>query len=224
MKKLTIILSVVFSVLMIASCLVVPLSASSAYQTYTYSIDGYALYSPDAYTADKVIDSHYMGLDVPIDNPGDMICDDKGNVYIADTANNRIVVLDRYYKLKFTISTFRNGQGVMDSLTAPQGVFVSERAIWVCDTGANRIVVFNRDGSFNRVIEEPESPLFDDNSVYKPVAIAVDKYEKLYVVSSTTYQGIIVMTKDGEFTGFEGNIATSLTLYVGYTELRRIFL
>ena len=166
MKKITLILSVMFSVLMIASCLVLPATASSAYQTYTYSIDGYALYSPDAYTAEKVVDSYYMGLEVPIDNPGDMICDDKGNVYIADTANNRIVVLDRYYKLKFTISTFRNGQGVMDSLTAPQGVFVSERAIWVCDTGANRIVVFNRDGSFNRVIEEPESPLFDDNSVY----------------------------------------------------------
>ncbi|MBQ1233390.1 MAG: YIP1 family protein [Clostridia bacterium] len=213
MKKLTIILSVVFSVLMIASCLVLPLSASSAYQTYTYSIDGYALYSPDAYTADKVVDSTYMGLDVPIDNPGDMICDDMGNVYIADTANNRIVVLDRYYKLKFTITTFRNGQGVMDSLSAPQGVFVSERYIWVCDTGANRIVVFDRKGNFNRVIEEPESPLFDDNSVYKPVAIAVDKYEKLYVVSSTTYQGIIVMTSSGEFTGFIGAQAVTISAW-----------
>jgi len=212
-KKITTIICVVFSVMMIASCLVLPASASSAYQTYTYSIDGYALYSPDAYTAEKVVDSAYMGLDVPIDNPGDLICDDQQNVYIADTANNRIVVLDRYYKLKFTISTFRNGQGVMDSLSAPQGLFVSEKYIWVCDTGANRIVVFDRKGNFDRVIEEPESPLFDDNSVYKPVAIAVDKYEKLYVVSSTTYQGIIVMTSSGEFTGFIGAQAVTISAW-----------
>ena len=213
MKKITTILCVVFSVIMIASCMVLPASASSAYQTYTYSIDGYALYSPDAYTAEKNVDAAYMGLDLNLDNPGDMICDDQQNVYIADTANNRIVVLDRYYKLKFIINTFRNGQGVMDSLTLPQGVFVSDNYIWVCDTGANRIVVFNRDGSFSRVIEEPESPLFDDNSVYKPVAIAVDKYERLYVVSSTTYQGIIVMTSDGAFTGFIGAQAVTISAW-----------
>ncbi len=213
MKKFTSILCVVFTVIMIASCAVLPASASSAYQTYTYSIDGYALYSPDAYTAEQTIDAAYMGLDLNLDNPGDMICDDQQNVYIADTANNRIVVLDRYYKLKFVISTFRNGQGVMDSLSGPQGVFVSSKYIWVCDTNANRIVVFNRDGSFNRVIEEPESPLFDDNSVYKPVAIAVDKYERLYVVSSTTYQGIIVMTSDGAFTGFIGAQAVTISAW-----------
>lgn len=211
MKKITTIICVVFCVMMIASCAVLPISASSAYQTYTYSIDGYALYSPDAYTADKNVDSTYMGLDVPLVNPSDLICDDQLNVYIADTENNRIVVLDRYYKLKFIISTFRNGQGVMDGLSKPRGVFVSENYIWVCDTEASRIVVFNRDGSFSRVIEEPESPLFDDNSVYRPVAIAVDKYERLYVVSSTTYQGIIVMTGDGTFTGFIGAQAVTIS-------------
>ena len=131
MKKFTTIICVVFTLIMIASCAVLPASASSAYQTYTYSIDGYALYSPDAYTAEQTIDAAYMGLDLNLDNPGDMICDDQQNVYIADTANNRIVVLDRYYKLKFIISTFRNGQGVMDSLSGPQGVFVSSKYIWV---------------------------------------------------------------------------------------------
>ena len=32
----------------------------------------------------------------------------EGNVYIADAGNNRIIVLDRYYKVKFTISDFIN--------------------------------------------------------------------------------------------------------------------
>ena len=221
MKKMSMkkCLCVIFSLLMVASSLVVTSSAGSAYQTYTYDKDGQALYSPDAYTAIKAVNAVDMGLETPLANPGDMVTDLSQNIYIADTGNNRIVVLDRYYKLKFTISEFDNDQGVPDSLAAPQGVFVSEpnekydRLIWVCDTGSNRNVVFDENGEFIRIIEEPESQLFDDNSVYKPVAIAVDSYNRLYVVSSTTYQGVIVMTDAGEFTGFIGAQAVSLSAW-----------
>ncbi|MBR2335602.1 MAG: YIP1 family protein [Clostridia bacterium] len=204
---------IILAVLMLASFATVIVGASSAYQTYTYSIGGYALHSPDAYTADIVVDSEYMGLSTPINAPNDLVTDDKQNVYIADTGNNRIVCLDRYYKLKFTISSFVNTQGVSDSLTAPEGVFVSKDRIWVCDTGASRIVVFDRNGNFLKIIEAPESNLFGDNSLYKPVAIAVDQYNRLFVVSSTTYQGIIVMTEQGEFTGFIGAQAVTISAW-----------
>ncbi len=224
MKRFTKILCTFFAVLMVLSVACVTAGAGSAYQTYVYDVYGDPLYSPDAYTAIQTVDSKYMGLealgDVPITNPGDMLTDQAGNVYIADTDNSRIVVLDRYYKVKFTISTFSNDQGVPDSLANPEGVFVSEpnkdypeRMIWVCDTGSNRIVVFHEDGEFYKIIEEPESSLFEQDSVYKPVAIAVDAYNRLYVVSSTTYQGVIVMTDDGEFTGFIGAQAVSMSAW-----------
>ncbi len=219
MKKFNKILCTFFALLLIVTSLCVTAGASSAYQTYTYSVKGKALYSPDAYTAIKAVNSEDMGLELPIENPGDMITDEAGNVYIADTGNNRIVVLDQYYKFKFAITTFSNDQGVPDSLAAPQGVFVSEpnekygKLIWVCDTGSNRIVVFDENGEFQRIIEEPESSLFDEESVYKPVAMAVDAYNRLYVVSSTTYQGIIVMTDEGEFTGFIGAQAVQMSAW-----------
>ena len=199
---------------MIASCLVVGVSASSAYQTYTYSINGFALYSPDAYTAQSsVVDSKYMGLETPLNAPNDLITDDLGNVYIADTGNNRIVCLDRYYKEKFIIDYFVNDNGVDDELKAPEGLFVSSDRIWVCDTGASRIVVFDRAGNFQKIIEAPESSLFEDSNLYTPIAIAVDQYDRLFVVSSTTYQGIIVMNEDGEFTGFIGAQAVTLSAW-----------
>ena len=214
MKKSARILCAIFVIVMIASCMVVGTSAGSAYQTYTYSIDGYALYSPDAYTADsKIIDSEYMGLEVAISNPNDLLADKQGNVYIADTGNNRIICLDRYYKLKFTISTFVNEQGVSDNLTAPEGLYVTDDRIWVCDTGAARIVVFDREGNFIKIIEAPESNLFGDSALYKPVAMAVDQYNRLFVVSSTTYQGIIVMSEDGIFTGFIGAQAVTISAW-----------
>ena len=214
MKKSTRIICALFVIIMLASCAVVGVNASSAYQTYTYSISGYALYSPDAYVAnDKPIDYLHMGLDVDLNNPSDIVTDDKDNVYIADSGNNRIVCLDSYYKQKFIISGFVNDKGVKDSLSAPQGLYVTKDRIWVCDTGKGRIVVFDREGNFIKIVEAPTSNLFGDNSLYKPVALAVDQYNRLFIVSSGTYQGIIVMTEEGGFTGFIGAQATTLSAW-----------
>ncbi len=240
MKKITAVICVIFAFIMIMA---LPVSAGAPYQTYTYSIDGTALYSPDAYIPAKAIDSAYMGLDdeevlnkyysglsgdaltkkKTISSPSDIEVDDQMNVYIADTDNNRIVVLDRYYKVKFIIESFTNAQGNPDSLAAPQGVFITsdktvgtkhyDGKIFVCDTNNNRIVTFDRNGKFLSVIRQPESELFDEGAVYKPVAVAVDQYDRLYVVSSTTYQGIIVMTDEGEFTGFIGAQKVAISVW-----------
>lgn len=203
MKKFIRIIALVFAAVMLFA---VPVSAAKSYQTYTYSIDGFALNSPDAYTPIMAVDSNYIGLKKAFDDPRDLFVDKNMNVYLADAKNNRIIVTDRYYKLKFTIGEekFINDQGVPDELTSPSGVFVTEDTIYVCDTDANRIVTFDLEGNFIKIIPEPESELFSEGSVYKPVAMAVDQYGRLYVVSSTTYQGIIVMTEEGEFTGFIG--------------------
>ncbi len=213
MKKITKLLCFIFVIVMVASCAVCVSSASSAYQTYTYSISGYPLLSPDAYTPDTTIDSAYMGLDLDISGACDLETDDDNNVYIADTKNNRIVCLDRYYKVDFIISDFINDQGVPETLTEPEGVFITDKYIWVCDTGASRIVVFDRKGNFDRIIPEPQSNLFESDSIYKPVALAVDQYERIFVVSSTTTEGIIVMTETGEFTGFIGAQAVTVSAW-----------
>ena len=202
MKKLSRILALMAALILIMGSL--PVSAITPYSTYTYSIDGFALMSPDAYTPDRDISSAYMGVDPAIDDPRDLFVDRYKNIYIADAANNRIVVLDRYYKLKFYIKEFVNGQGVKDELKNPSGVYVTADKIYVADTDNNRIVMFELDGTFYKVIEEPDSDVFPEGSIYKPVAIAVDNYGRIYVISSTTYMGVIAINEDGEFQGFIG--------------------
>ncbi len=179
-------------------------SAFSSYATYTYSADGYALLSPDAYVPDKIIDANYIGLSYPFDDPRDLTVDDEENVYLVDGANNRVIVMDRYYKYKFELGRFLNEHGVWDSFNSPSGVFISDKYIYVCDTNNNRIVMFTRDGKYHKIIPKPVSPLFTEAAVYKPVAVAVDQYNRLFVVSSTTYQGIIVMDDNAKFSGFIG--------------------
>lgn len=182
-----------------------PVLAAEPYQTYTYSSEGFALYSPAAYLPQGTpVDSKMIGLDVPFDEASDLFVDHENRVYLADTANSRIIVMNSYYKLLFTIDTFVNGQGVEDSLAKPKGVFVNEKYIYVCDTNNERLVLFDRNGNFAKIIERPKSALFGTDSVFMPVALAVDQYDRIFVVSSQTNQGIIVMDENGTFNGFIG--------------------
>lgn len=176
--------------------------ASSAYATYTYSSSGYVLESPDAYSVDTIVDNNYMGAEIR--KPTDIEVDDNGNVYIVDADSNAVVILDRYYKFSSTITNFINEQGVADTFSNPQGVFINKKYIYVCDTDNARIVMFDHAGKFVKTVPQPVSNLFEDDAIYKPVAVAVDEYGRMFIVSSTTYQGVIVMGDDGSFYGFIG--------------------
>ena len=222
MKKITRIL--VF-VLVLITLLAVPVGAFNSYQTYTYSIDGDPLYSPDAYIPVATYNYSYMGLDTNFSSLSDMVVDEDMNIYIVDEGANAVIVLDRYYKHKFTIKSFTNAIGSPDKFSSPRGVFVTKNKynafgeliesgrIYVCDTQNYRIVVFDREGNFLYVLDAPEDELFEEGSIYYPVAVAVDKYNRIYVVSSQTTQGIIVLTEDGEFTGFIGAQKVSISLW-----------
>ncbi len=210
MKKITKILLCLFALMFALSPLA---SAIEPYATYTYAKDGTPRISPTAYAPVMNIDSSYMGLDVKLDDPRDLFVDCDNNVYIVDAANNRVIVLDENYKLSFIIDEFINDQGIPDSFTKPSGVYANDKQIYVCDTDANRIVVFDRKGNFDKILAKPSSALFGEDSIYKPVAVAVDQYDRIYVISSTTYQGVVVLTSEGDFTGFIGAQEVTYSLW-----------
>ena len=201
MKRIT---SLLLCALLLMSVLAVTASANAPYATYTYSAQGQVLTSPTAYVPDTIVDSSYMGVSPAIDDPRDLFIGPDLKVYIVDAANNRVVVLDRYYKLQFYITNVTNEHGVPDSFNNPSGVFANEDNIYVCDTDNNRIIMFDTEGNYIKIIPKPESSLFEEGSIYKPIACVADDYGRLFVVSSTTYQGIIVLNDNGDFYGFIG--------------------
>lgn len=207
MKKFYKILLIALTLVMILPTVV---SAATPYATYTYDFSGDVSVSPAAYVPDTVVNASYIGL-AEFDDPRDMMVGPDGRVYFALGSTNRIIVCDRYCKLLFEITTFTNEHGVPDSFTNPSGVFADEEYIYVCDTDNNRIVMFDLEGNYVKIIPQPKSNLFEEGSIYKPVACAVDDYGRVFVVSSTTYQGIIVLNTNGEFFGFIGAQKVSIS-------------
>ena len=243
MKKTTVFLSIIFVVIMLLS---LPVSAATSYYTYTYSISGTSLRSPDAYTPDREVNTDYMGLSdlnklaelYPnlsqdelvlkqelCENPSfvDLEVDEEKNIYIVDRDAARVIVLDPYYKVKFIIDTFTNANGNSDTLNAPEGVFVAASKvvngdhvpgkIYICDTGNARILTFDLEGNFITAIGKPQSELLEASAVYMPIAVAVDRYDRLYVVDRNSQGGIVVMTEAGEFTGYIGAQKTTMSLW-----------
>lgn len=209
------------------------------YSTYTYDIDGNYVESPHAYVPYETISSASLNLSVPLSEPydfcvGSVLLRDTetdsyyfewdGMLYISDGGETPRVLALEYdfetckYSQKYQITKFVNDWGVPDSISSPKGLYATNKELYVCDTDNARIVVFSTIktdkydiGDFIKVIEEPKSEVFPDDHIYKPIAVAVGTSGYIYVVSSTTYQGIISMNEDGDFTGFLGTQTQSLS-------------
>ena len=202
MKKLIRIIALAFALVLAFGAVS---ASAAAYTTYTYSYGGQPLSSPDAYSPYKQIDSAYMGLPSPLNTPTDLYIDELGWIYIADPVNNRIVVLDEFYKYNRTISTFVNTSGNADSLNQAQGLCVANGLIYIADTQNYRIVVLERETLKCVAIHNtPDADVVKEGSFYNPVALSVDGAGRMYVVSSTTIDGIISLNADGTFASFIG--------------------
>ena len=219
---------VVFALLAITLAFTFVPTFAAAYSTYTYSIDGTQLASPDAYTPAARYDSVVTGIEersthkMPMDEPSELTVDAYGNIYLLDKITividkeknvtedvYRLIVLDPYFKFMYDLYEFTSESGALNTFKKPSGLCVTENYLYVADTDNARIVMFklNDDGrsapSFHKIIPRPQAEVFGQNNLYKPIAVASDD-NHVYVVSSTTNMGIISMDIDGNFQGFVG--------------------
>ena len=78
---------------------------------------------------------------VEFDNPTRMALDEMGNIFVADTGNHRILVLDRDLQIVGQIGTGRRGD-TKGRLNSPKGVTVRGGYVWVSDTGNDRVLLY----------------------------------------------------------------------------------
>ena len=167
--------------------------------SYTYTIDakGQLVRTQDAYLPNLTITT--LGLNAPTD----LFIKDN-TMYISDSGNKRIILYD--------ISTNEVIKEIKhESFSTINGIFVTdENQLYVADTGASAVFVFNQASELVQTITKPDSIAYGDAD-FKPVKVAVDKAENIYVVAEGMYNGIIQLSNTGEFLGYFTSNKVSLT-------------
>lgn len=178
-------------------------AAAAPYESYNYVHSGDPIPAPAAYLPLRQINGEQLGAG-KFNAPEDLAVDADGFIYIADTGNNRIVVLNSQFELVKSIHEFKNG-AVTDTFAKPSGVFLSKDSqLYIADTDKQRIVVLTTDGSFVRTINAPAHEVLPDNFRYVPIKVVVDDAGRTYVVGKGNYQGLLEFDPQGDFKGFIG--------------------
>ena len=188
------------------------------YTTYNYDYREYIHYTPAAYIPEKTLygrDYTFNGESIGnFKTPQDMCKSPSGNVYIADTGNNRIVVFDEDMSEVINIITTFDNNGTEDSFNQPYGVCVSEKGnLYIADSKKKRVVVLDENLNLKQIIDNPQSESLEDGFVFTPWKVAVDYADRVYVIAQNMFEGIMVFETDGQFTGFFGTIPVEISLW-----------
>ena len=136
----------------------------------------------------------------PLRDPRGVAVDPAGNLYIADTADNRI----RKVNFSGVISTFAGtgvpgysgdrGKAISAQLSGPTGVAVDANGnVYVADRDNYRIRRISLDGTINTVAGNGTAGFSGDNgpallAQIRPLAIAVDNKGNLYIGDGRNYR------------------------------------
>ncbi len=192
--------------------------AALPYDTYNYDYWDNIVHTPAAYVPDGMVQGvslTWQGEPIgSFRNPQDLFVADDGLVYLADSGNNRIVVMNSDMTEVVNIITGFDREGKADRFSNPTGLAVSQsNQLYIADSQNRRIVVLNQDGTLARIVENPKSEVLEDGFVFSPLKVAVDYADRIYCVAARMFEGVMVFESNGEFTGFFGTIPVNLTLW-----------
>ncbi len=193
--------------IVIAVYLTISVTAATPYQNYTYDKSQETQAEPQAYVPVQAVSGVIAGT-IDFSEPQDIFVAENSNIYIADTGNNRIVVLNKEMHFVQEIKEFQNN-GQIDTFQKTSGIYVTkENELYIADTENQRIVVLQEDGSLKKIVGEPKTMDGELTYTYNPIKIAVDFADRIYVVSKNCSNGIIEFDKDDSFLGYYGAVQT----------------
>ena len=187
-----------------------PVVAEAPFYDYTYDEWGEPVGAPRAYDLFQVADAAVIGT--ALKGPSDL-CVSGDEIYIADTGNNRIVVLDSGFRRVREWNGTDSPDGRLD-FAAPEGVFVAEDGrVLIADTGNGRLVVTDREGRFLDVYGAPVTDILPEDFQYRPIKVAADKAGRLFVVSQSFNMGLLQFDREGRFIQTLGAAKVQVTAF-----------
>ncbi len=153
-----------------------------------------------------------MALATPLSSPSDLHIDEvTGLVYIADTGNSRIVVLDAQMQFVREVTGYTEN-GESKPFCNPEGVTLdSQGNLVVADTANAQVVRITQAGELLNRYTQPESALYPQDILFQPEKVACDLEDNIYALVPSVYQGVILFDKAGEFLNFYGGNKVNIT-------------
>lgn len=133
-------------------------------------------------------------------------------LYVSDSSNNVVVIFNDKYQYLQKFPTEDSGI----KLVKPNGLYVTEKYIYVCDYGQNRVAIFDRI-TLNLVQEvlTPEDSAFE-NYEFRPKKITVTRTGRMYVIAEGINEGIIGFNADGTFSRYYGMNSVTVSAWQAF--------
>ena len=182
-------------------------SAQGPYESYTYWYDSKtgqkeAVYCKPMYRVDRVIDGVAIGA-APFTTISDICTDEEHDTYLLDGTDSKVLIFDEKYELKKEITAF-SYRGEKLTFRGAKGIVVKDKVLYVADTENARVIISDLEGVVKEILTLPQSRLIPEGFAYKPIKVAVDSTNTIYVASDGSYYGAIVYSPEKEFMGFFG--------------------
>ena len=190
-------------------------SAAEHYNVYNYDRWDEATSSQAGYEASRAVSGTDLGCG-DFNTPSDLFRDAEDNFYVVDNGNNRVVVTDSEFTEAVDIlETFYYEDGSETTLSAPEGIYVSEETgyTYIADTGNSRCLVVDAQCNVQMELTKPDSTLYE-NETFKPQKVVVDKAGNIYLVLSNITSGAAMFDSSGEFQGYFGSNSVEATAEV----------
>lgn len=188
-------------------------SADTNFYTYSYEYFGNELESPDAYTPEELLLGSDLGAEVgDFKSPkGLFVRNDL--VYIVDTGNNRIVVVDKDFNLIRIIDRVVI-DGQESTLLNPNDIFVTNNGdLYICDTDNYRIIHTDKDLNLIKIYTKPEDETILAGANFIPMKCVVDTAGRLYLLAGNVNKGLMEFDVNGEFTSYVGANPVKASLF-----------
>lgn len=167
--------------------------------------------TPNGYLPDRAITGIDCGAG-QFKSPQDFFVDKNNNIYVLDSGNNRVVILDSDFKLKKILDKFVSENGV-ETLNNPTGIFVDDKGlIYIADKENGRVLISDQDGHISKVIGKPITDTLPQNFVFKPKKVIKSITGVTYVLAENVVNGALEFDEDGNFTGYFGSNLVEFTL------------
>ena len=191
-----------FLMLAVVTSMIPTVHAQNTFNSYTYDEWDESQKAPAGYAPVLVKNGMQIGTG-NWKTPSDFFMSEEGLLYVADTGNNRLIVLDEELGLKEIIETVTmNGEEI--PLTDVQGLYVSnDGVIYACQTSLARILLI-KDKQVIGTIDKPVSSLIPEDFSFAPTKVGIDVYGRAFVLSKGCYSGLLQYDLDGSFMGFFG--------------------